>query len=246
MSDLLLKRGAKTDTVKLNRLDYTLLQFAAATAKEEKIIDSLIESGAEIEATNSLGYTALAIAVEKVNNAMVQILIAKGADVSTTCHQGSTLLHSAVFCIYKRNSGSSEVLATLLNYHAKLNLNAQGISGETALLHAAIFGQQETVKQLLELDACPRTTNNDGTFPLMGACDNGHTEIIEHLLEKLTKSDIERFNERQKNAIAIAYANRNLVVIKMLLEKGATLTHDHFCWLVGQKMFRIPAPHDLR
>ncbi len=72
------------------------LHLAAQDSKNPKIIDALLAAGANIDAKNYLGETALIMAVNR--NAETKItteLISKGADINAKDYQGHSVLEYA-------------------------------------------------------------------------------------------------------------------------------------------------------
>jgi len=110
---------------------------------QEKVVDYLIESGAQIEAMDENGNTPLIKAVADDRRArIVRRLLEMGANINAKNHHGVTPLHVAV------QSGSDRMVNLLLEKHPELEVRTT--NGETALLIAAKEGFMPIVQSLLD------------------------------------------------------------------------------------------------
>jgi len=116
----------------LNTMDMALLDqqllVAAEEGNSERIVE-LLDAGANIEATNILGWTALHIAASKGHEICVEMLLSHGASIEATNNNGDTALHLAAF------KGHEICVELLLSYGA--NVDAITNAGDTALRLAA-------------------------------------------------------------------------------------------------------------
>ena len=62
-------------------------------------------------------------------------------------------------------------------------LSKKEIDNNENLFYAVSNGHLEAVKILLQLKANPEVTDAQGWTPLMWAANNGHKQILEHLLK---------------------------------------------------------------
>ena len=82
--------------VNASRLDgFTALMVAARISEEFEIAQWLLDRGANLNAKDALGRTALIYAVSRQNRDAVKSLLAKGADPNAADHQGITALKLA-------------------------------------------------------------------------------------------------------------------------------------------------------
>jgi ankyrin repeat protein len=136
----------------------------------------LIAKGADIDAGNDAGCTALHLAASSTNHALVELLIQLGANVKAVGHDGSSVLHLAIevmpletmnfLAMQRLSSGNvkSSIVYTLLETGA--DINAEREDGRTAL-HLAAAGNEENVVQiLLSTGACASVRDNRGKSPL--------------------------------------------------------------------------------
>lgn len=134
----------------------------------------LLESGADSNAREQDGATALAWAAMRSNIAMTRLLLQSGADPNLTNELGIGPLALAVA------NGSTAIAALLLENGANPNVARE--NGETPLMAAARRGQLEVVRLLLERGADVNArTKKFGQTALMWAA--GYPEIVDLLLK---------------------------------------------------------------
>jgi ankyrin repeat protein len=124
----------------------------AACDGDIKKVTNLLERGANVNATGVQGTSAL-ISVEACKDdydptrvQLIELLIAKGADVNHQDDDGATAL------IYAARNGDTEAVSVLLRNGALVNLADN--DGKTALMKAAASScTEETVRALLSAGA---------------------------------------------------------------------------------------------
>ena len=119
--------------------------IGAARADDPAAVASLVSQGADINARDEDGATALAWAADHSNLAMADLLLAKGANPNIANELGISPLSLAIA------NGSSTLVKLLLAKGADPNLARE--NGETPVMTAARLGQVETVRRLLERGA---------------------------------------------------------------------------------------------
>ena len=139
----------------------------------------LIDSGADINAQNAFGSTALMWSVS--DPAKVRLLLDHGAQVNTAAKSGRTALIIAAF-----TNPSAEVVRLLLAQGAKADVMDQR---HVTPLNAATFGNDTTtVRLLLEAQADMDTPDTFiGLTPLMNAAGNRNVEAVKLLIAKGAK-----------------------------------------------------------
>ena len=110
----------------------------AASVDDDEAITRLLDAGADVNAANQFGKTALMNAVENGNILTTSILLSRGADVNKETIVGLTALTFAA------ENGQIELTALLLERGAYLEARTR--SGLTALLLAA----QQCLRVLLK------------------------------------------------------------------------------------------------
>ena len=111
-----------------------------------QLVQAIIDHGADMNAVNRRGQTALWFACCSGQKGFVKILLDKGANPNIVDKNGESCLHAAVY-----GSCSAEIIQNIINHGA--NVNAVNKDGATALLLACHMAQMESVKLLLKAKA---------------------------------------------------------------------------------------------
>jgi ankyrin repeat protein len=157
-----------TPTTRRDVPDESPLMLAALRGNMDAV-DRLIAQGAEVNATNRAGGTALMTAAIQGHSEVVRLLISKKATVNAKNNKGWTAL------MYAAWNGHTDVVKTLLAKGAEVN--AQNNEGWTALMYATWKGQLATVQVLLAGRALVATPNQAGESALTLAAHRGHGDI---------------------------------------------------------------------
>ncbi|XP_063743119.1 BRCA1-associated RING domain protein 1 isoform X2 [Eleginops maclovinus] len=92
--------------------------------------------------------------------------------------------------------------------------------GETPLHLAAIKGNVEAVKELLEQGADPNLKDNAGWTPLHEACNLGHLPVVEVLVSRGALLNTPGY--KNDSPLHDAVRNRHPAIVKLLLQQGAS------------------------
>ena len=157
-----------------------------ATAQEE-LLDLLqagraaealaaIEAGADVNASQGDGSTALHWAVYRLDEGLVEALLERGAQANVINAFGSSPLGEAV------NAASSPLVARLLD--AGADADSPNTDGQTALMLAARVGSAAIAGQLIEHGANINAVENwRGQTALMWAADAASSDVVRLLLD---------------------------------------------------------------
>ena len=171
-------------------------------------IRALLAAGADANADDGCGSTALHLAVERNAPAIVQLLIEHGAQLNPLNEHGWTPLRCAAqegreecvrlllaagadacagaafsSALHKAASlRTSDLLRMLLPLG--LDLEARGDGGQTPLFYAAQYGCCENLRLLLEAGADANARDHRGTTPLMSLYEDcpAHEAAAKHRL----------------------------------------------------------------
>lgn len=182
----------------------TPLHLAVCEGRAE-VVRLLIDNLADINEQDTLfGKTPLHLAVEKNRTEIIRLLLDHNADVNTIGRFGKTPLHIAI------TTGSIEIVRLLTDNGA--NVDFKDDFGETLHDVAAHKGNQEIITLLRENGACFNSKDENGGPASMhlerGRHHNDHSKVL-------------CTEEGGKTFLHAAVQERNLPVIKFLLEHGA-------------------------
>jgi ankyrin repeat protein len=209
MVKLLLEKGTDINAAGLR----TPLQTAIQEGPRD-IFDLLIQSGADVNAKDRLGFTPMYMAIYNKDLDYMKILIANGADVNTKYPGGETLLQAASV------TGKTEVVQFLLEKGA--DINAKDNTGWTALLRAARSADANMVELLLdkgaEIDA---RDNKYGFTALQYAARLGYKKVAKLLITK--GADINEKDKDGRTALHLAAESADADIVELLLVNGADI-----------------------
>ena len=196
----LLDHGAVLDSAAL---------FQATQWGNKAMVDFLIARGADVNATDDSGGTALHLAAQKGYLSVAETLIQHGANLearNARMNQGQTPLHRAT--IY----GRPALVALLLAKGA--DVNARDASGVTALGRAVLSGQSGAMDALLKAGANPDSADDTGQTALSYAAEGGNVVSIKALLAAKANPNTGRYG-------STLFATANPEILKLLLAAGA-------------------------
>ena len=118
----------------------------AAEKGNPKVVEMLINAGADVNASRSSGYTALIAASEEEGHpAVVEMLINAGAEIDASNHYGYTTL------IIASKYGHLKIVEMLINAGSDVNIESD--FGYTALSLASKYGNLKVVEMLIDAGA---------------------------------------------------------------------------------------------
>ena len=156
---------------------HTLFSFLADFGHDGILRYFLDKQSFDLESKDKTGRTVLSRAAGNGYEAMVNLLLEKGAKLDSKDKGGRTPLSHAA------GSGHKAVVNLLLEKGAKLDSNDN--DGRTPLWHAADSRHEAVVNLLLEKGAELDSNDDDGRTPLSYAASSGHEAVVNVLLEKV-------------------------------------------------------------
>ena len=135
----------------------------------------LLETGADVNAAQPDGTTALHWAAYHDDGETAALLVRAGANVNAVNRYGVPPLTQAC------TNGNATIVKLLLEAGADANATLKG--GESALMLAARSGNVETVKALLGRGAKVDSRERLGQTALMWAAAEGHTAVVRALID---------------------------------------------------------------
>jgi uncharacterized protein len=147
----------------------------AAEQRNGALVRKLLSGGADVNAPQVDGMTALHWAVFNDDAATAGLLVRSRANVNATNRYGVAPLFLAA------TNGNANVVKLLLDGGANVNASLPG--GETVLMTAARAGNLEAVKTLLARGANANAKERRDQTALMWAAAEGHTAVVRALIE---------------------------------------------------------------
>jgi len=134
----------------------------------------LVEAGADVDAVDAIGFTALFEAARDGQAEAVTVLLELGADPNLASHENAlslTALHMAA------TGDHAGIVAALIA--AGTDTDAQGTMGGTALMWAVFEGSRDAARALLEAGADPSIATQDGSTFISIAEQRGWNDLVE-------------------------------------------------------------------
>lgn len=191
-------------SIERNSNDLSQRSFALI---EERIIQNLINVGADRDFKNALGHTPLYAATVSSKDQIAQFLVERGADVSVIYRDGDTVLHQAAknqmvalasLVLQKwptvnqgnaaketplhlaATNSEATMLSLLLSHGADPEIRDE--KGRTALHFAAERGDAGGVRVLVEGGARVESQDDRGWTPRRVAAEGGYVEVMQMLV----------------------------------------------------------------
>ena len=165
----------------------------AASNRNISEVENLLDRGADVNATDNGGSTALHWAAIRGPLEFVKLLLDRGADVNATDRYGKTALHEVVML------GDWAIVKALVI--AGANVDAANDEGVTPLEIAALWGFTDIVKVLVKAGANVDTKNNSGETVLQRATTFGHYVKVNNAIEEEKKELIAQLGALEKEHI---------------------------------------------
>lgn len=174
----------------------------------EKALSILLEHGADINAKDKYGCTALTIEAGRDCPENVKLLLKYGADI--TCEDGLPLI----------NAECAEIVQVLLG--AGMDINHVTRNGKTALSYHCLYSEKDVIELLINRGADVNLGESKGCTPLIGAINNGRIDIVELLL-RAPNIDVNKKNSYGRAPLVTAVELGSYEITSMLLKSGADI-----------------------
>ncbi|KAG7458245.1 hypothetical protein MATL_G00236160 [Megalops atlanticus] len=215
----------------------TPLHIAARVKEGEKVAEMLLKSGAEVNAEQENGETAMHVAARHGRLQMVRALMEEGGDLAWLSKTGENPLHVAVHHCH------AHVVQEILTYlsrgrghrEAELCVSQENQEGETSLHLAAGLRKDDIhcdgedvsiIRTLMEYDAdVTAATKESGETPLHYCSRVGNTAVLQEMLNRVNPTHLQQaVNKHAKNGwspLLLAAERGHTEVVKILLQNHA-------------------------
>lgn len=150
--------------------------LSAASSGDTAAAARLLGQGADVDAKNNQGDTALLLAAKSGKIDTARLLIEKGADIEAKNNVGETALIAAC------TSGHAEIAQLLVEKGAAADARDDG--GATPLMYAGLGGSTAIIDLLLAKGANINAQDDKGETPLMYAASAGSMDAVKLMLHK--------------------------------------------------------------
>jgi len=199
-----------TDVNMPDRRGYTPLHYAVKL-ENLTIMNDLITSGANVNATTSSGTTPLLLALKKDNIDVIRLLLSNRANVNLVDRLGKLPIKIVA------ESESIEKLELFLDY---VDINSPiDAEGNTLLYDALISGNMNNIRLLLTKGANIHAKNKFDT-PLNFILDSESTELVDLLLQVMPSID-SPVDDKGNTLLQYACNSQNGNLVLYLKERGA-------------------------
>jgi ankyrin repeat protein len=185
----------------------------AAEQRNAALIRQLLATGADVNAAQVDGMTALHWAIYNDDAETAGLLVRSRANVNATNRYGVPPLSLAC------TNGNATLVRLLLDAGANANASLPG--GETVLMTAAKVGSLEAVKALLARGANPNAQERRDQTALMWAAAEGHATVVRALIE--AGSEVNATLASGFTPLFFAVREGHIDVVRVLLEAGVNV-----------------------
>lgn len=199
------------DTIPKDELNAQLLE-AADQGYVDKVLELLLK-GADVNAQNYDGVSALMYAAQNGHLDVVKILVYNGANMNARPSGGATALIAAT------RFNHYEVMDYLIQQGAAIN--AKDDDSCTALFYAAVYGYFIPADMLIFYGADLSCAAKDSSDALIAASLYGNKDIAELLIKK--GANINSKDKYWWTPLHCAVYGNHFDIVKLLVDTGATI-----------------------
>eukprot|EP00730_Choanoeca_flexa_P001471 TRINITY_DN10649_c0_g1_i12.p2 TRINITY_DN10649_c0_g1~~TRINITY_DN10649_c0_g1_i12.p2 ORF type:complete len:495 (+),score=64.14 TRINITY_DN10649_c0_g1_i12:1857-3341(+) len=180
------------------------------------ILQTLLDAGADPNACDLRGQSALLCAISHDSRLVLEVLVAAGVDVNQTNKKGRTALHIACEVC------SLDVVEFLIS--AGCDLQKRTDNGETPLQCACFQsdGSLHAYDCLIEAGARFEPKETD-TFPWIIICEEQNLELVRRLAQWPAIMELPDENEEGALALHAASSSGSVAIVDFLLESGISV-----------------------
>ena len=237
--------GSASEEPLLAELFYLAERQEAPYLLQPRLLRAFIASGADINAVDEFGCTAMDYALRMSTKRFFRLLLSAGAsvDVNRCDAEGLTALmhaaeegdadtvkmlleqgsyadacstHGVTALALALQSGNEPCIDALLRAGASVSPEIADDEGRSLLHDAAESAPLRMVQLLLEKGHAPNVVTESGDTPLMIAAENGRSDVVKLLLEAGASPMLQ--NEHQEDALSLAVEAGDVATVQLLLD----------------------------
>ena len=195
-------------------VSYTISYPTSYRKCSVQTVEAIIEHGADVNAMNNRGQTALWFACVDGQDSVVKIRLDREAEPNIADKHQDSCLHAAI-----HGRCSTETIQKIVDHGA--HVNAVNKDGATPLLLACSAAHEGAVRLLLKVKADTNIADGDGDTTLHAA-----TYCSEETLQAVIDygAHVNAVNKRGRTSLLLSCFYRQMDSVKVLLEAGADPT----------------------
>ena len=197
------------------------IHYAVRGDCRKEVLQSIVDKGADVNATNNKNITPLMLASTKGNVDAVNLLLSAGADQTIEDDTGYTWIHYAVFGDCRK-----EVLQSIVDLGAKVNAKTK--QNTTALMLASRKGNIDAINVLLSAQGVQAIEDINGNswihYAVLGDCSK---EVLQSIIDQ--GADVNATNKQNATPLMLASKKGNVDVMNVLLSAGANMALKSMC-----------------
>ncbi|XP_070976199.1 transient receptor potential cation channel subfamily A member 1-like [Oncorhynchus clarkii lewisi] len=193
-----------------------------------ELAEYLISKGGDINAIDCKGHTPLLLATSCSAWKTVNLLLTHGANLKIKDKHGCNFLHLAIL----QPKGLTNLPPEFLKCSSVRELlDAEDNEGCTPMHYACRLGIPESVKNLLRLNVSLDQKSKQKKSALHFAAEYGRINTCHRLLESMTNTRLlNEGDERGMTPLHLASRGGHVIVVDLLLRKGALFHSDYKGW----------------
>ncbi|XP_067676346.1 serine/threonine-protein phosphatase 6 regulatory ankyrin repeat subunit A-like [Haliotis asinina] len=212
--ELLVNKGAKLSLV--DSLGLNILHAACLFGDVEVVKYVISRDCVDINGRVRCGRTPVMLAAVNGHKEIMELLVAKGANVTLTDKNGNTILHRAC------RGGDIEVVKYIVS-KKMVDINTGKRKNQTSLMLACLWGHKAVVELLVQQGANHSLTDKRGDNILHYACQGGHVEVVTFIIS-LRTFDINCGGLNKQTPFMAAGRHGHKDVVELLVKNGANLS----------------------